>query len=327
MALNLRRSILRLSSSLLVLLPAPAFAQSVGTVRQADATVVNTGPVLAQTDETDSNKTSPASSSIGQNSLVVANDHTAPITLSRGGEIRLCQTTRLHISGLPDQSMLIAIDRGAVELRLKAKLNDIVMTPDLQFTFSDPGPVNLDMRVTSNGDTCVENKGRHAPTLKISDLFGQSNYELKAGQHVLFEHGSLREVVDKETTPCGCPPDDPTQRVGSLADAALASGNTGRKPAPARTVATANPFPAAESVGLAPPAPLPVEPPDRQPHVQVATTLTYDPHAPGLAPEAAQSIVPVQVAVQPTPLSTPAAKRTANPFTAIGHFFKRIFVR
>lgn len=327
MFLNLRRSTLLLPSSLLVLMLVPACAQSVGIVRKVDATVVNTGPVVAQTGEMTGNTTTSTISLIGQNSLVVANDHTAPISLSRGGEIRLCQTTRLHISGSLDQSVLIAIDRGAVELRFKAKLNDTVMTPDLQFTFSDPGPVNLDMRVTSNGDTCVENRGHRAPTLKIADLFGQSSYELKAGQHVLFEHGSLREVVDKETTPCGCPPDDPNQRVGSLADAALASGNTSRKPTPARNAATANPFPAAESVGLAPPTPIPAEKPDSQPHVQVATSLTYDPNAPRLAPEAAQPTTPVQDAVQPTPLSIPAAKHTANPFSAIGHFFKRIFVR
>jgi hypothetical protein len=300
-----------------VLLTVATHAQSIGSVSRTDATVTNAGPGMVETSAT--------TSTIGPNSLVVANGHTAPILLVRGGEIRLCQTTSLHITGSPDQSMLLAIDHGAVEFRLKANPNDIVMTPDLQFTFADPGLVNLDMRVTTNGDTCVENRGRRAPTLKISDLFGQSSYELKAGQHVLFEHGSLREVVDKETTPCGCPPDTPNQRSGSLADAALAGGKFDKKPNPAQAAASEHPFPVAESEGLASPPPIPAETPGRQPHVQVATTLGYDPNAP-------KPTQPDEASPAATPASAPtqeplAAPRSHNPFTAVGHFFKRLFVR
>ncbi len=316
------RSNLLLPSSFLALSLAPACAQSIGTVSQADATVVNAGSTVAETS---------SNSNVGQNSVVVAKDHTAPIALARGGEIHLCQTTSLHISGSPDQSMLVAIDRGAVEFRMKARLNDIVMTPDLQFTFAEPGTLNLDMRVTSNGDTCVENKGRHAPTLKISDLFGQSSYEVRPGQHVLFEHGSLREVVDKETTPCGCPTDPRAPRTGSLADAALAGGKS-EKPTPAEGAAAAHPFPAAESEGLAPPPPVPAEAPGSQPHVQVATTLAYDPDAPKTpdsdsAPAAAPAGASPAVVPAATPSPAPEPPRSHNPFTAVGHFFKRLFVR
>ena len=36
----------------------------------------------------------------------------------------------------------------------------------------------------------------------------------------MFEHGSLKLVMDRETTPCGCPPDEKPEGM-SLADAAL----------------------------------------------------------------------------------------------------------
>ena len=83
------------------------------------------------------------------------------------------------------------------------------MTPDLRFTVRNAGPLDLRLRVARNGDTCVENRGPVAPTLAVSDPFGEAMYELAAGQHVLFEHGSLHEVVDHETSPCGCPPRPP----------------------------------------------------------------------------------------------------------------------
>ena len=138
-----------------------------------------------------------------------------------------------------------------MELTMKARLGDVVVTPDLVLAMDQAGPLNLEMRVTTNGDTCVENRGSGAPLLKITDAFGEATYELKAGQHVLFEHGSLHEVVDAETTPCGCPPDEP--KTVALADALLSGGTTTGPVTPAQA-AQAHPFPAAVSEGLANPA-------------------------------------------------------------------------
>ena len=73
------------------------------------------------------------------------------------------------------------------------------------------GRLIFELRVTRNGDTCVDNRGAKAPMLSVADQFGEATYELRAGQHVLFEHGSLKEVVDHESSPCGCPP-EPTIR-------------------------------------------------------------------------------------------------------------------
>ena len=101
--------------------------------------------------------------------------------------------------------LLLALDRGAMEIRTAATDRDVVITPDLRFSIKGTGPLDLRLRVTPNGDTCVEHRGLQAPPLEIVDQFGDARYELRAGQHVLFEHGSLREVVDHESSPCGCP--------------------------------------------------------------------------------------------------------------------------
>src|SRR5580692_5134715 len=140
---------------------------------------------------------------------VTAKDHTAPVTLSRGGTVSVCQTSVVHLTESREMTvaapLLFSLDRGAVEIQMTAAASDSIMTPDLRFTVHNSGPLDLRLRVARNGDTCVENRGPSAPTLAVSDPFGESMYEVPGGRHVLFEHGSLHEVVDHETTPCGCP--------------------------------------------------------------------------------------------------------------------------
>ncbi|HWB32789.1 MAG TPA: hypothetical protein VG714_06425 [Acidobacteriaceae bacterium] len=220
---------------------------------------------------------------------VTAKDHTAIITLGRGGLARVCQTSALHMTesraeaGSSAAPLLFSLDRGAIEIRMNGLAEDAIMTPDLRMTVRTNGPLDVRLRVARNGDTCVENRGTSAPTLAVSDPFGGSNYELMAGQHVLFEHGDLHEVVDHEPTPCGCP----DERGASVADALLAT-----KDAPAgvrsSTPSTqqAHPFPEAVSEGLAPAAEVaPASPNAVQP--QVTAELRYNAAADGKEPEQA----------------------------------------
>jgi hypothetical protein len=161
--------------------------------------------------------------------------------------------------------LLFSLDGGAIEIETKATPTDAVMTPDLRFTVRGGGPLDLRLRVARNGDTCVENRGAAAPVLEVSDPFGDATYQLAAGQHVLFEHGSLREVVDHETSPCGCPDASGIP----LADALLA---------PVTAAAAQHPFPVAVSEGLAPVAEVP-QAPTGEVHAQVSETLSYSANA------------------------------------------------
>jgi len=282
---------------------------------------------------------------------VTARDHTAPITLGRGGTVSVCQTSTLHVteskSAETSAPLLFSLDRGAIEIEMNGTLNDAIMTPDLRFTVVNKGPLDLRLRVARNGDTCVENRGPNAPTLNISDPFGETLYQVSAGQHVLFEHGNLHEVVDHENSPCGCP-----ERGGlSIADALLASGGPtpavkAAAPAPAiavQPVATAlvpaaaqpdpqarlqtaeqtaahaamraaeekHPFPAAISEGLAPAAEVAPAAPGA-PHVQIADTLSYNAPAPAASP------APVAAASAAKGKKTKAAKGSAAAPAAQG---------
>jgi hypothetical protein len=198
----------------------PLFAQqAMGTVATHDAVV--TGGLEVQGEHV----------SLLTNASITANDHTASIALTRGGEALVCSTSQFHLlhSGA-GASLLFGLDRGAMELHSLSEPQDVILTPDIRFTLESPGDFNLRLRVTANGDTCVDNAGAHAPVLILNDPFSSATYRVIPGQHVLFEHGSLQVVVDNERSSCGCP--EPATAPVLTADAT-----------PAARVEAEHPFP------------------------------------------------------------------------------------
>jgi len=260
------------------------------------------------------------------NSTVKAHDHTADIQLARGGSISVCRSSTLHVTAAPSPGavspLLLALGRGALEVRMQSVAEDAILTPDLRLATPAGGALILKLQVSASGDTCVDNQGSAGPAVTVTDSFGESSYVVKPGQHVLFEHGDLHSVVDRESTPCGCPP--AIQPGVSIAEALLASHGT-MTPAAAKSV---HPFPAAVSSGLAEPAPRPAEASGT--HVQVATTLSYDPSASHAAPPDSDDEPAADVpapAAQPVVLPAESQARKKGAFRAIGRFFKRVFVR
>jgi hypothetical protein len=285
--------------------------QSIGTVGVQDATVAGALEV------------SNGRAVLVGSTTVTARDKVAEVSLNRGGTVRVCATSGLHLTagksvdGSSSVPLMLALDRGAIEVQMSATTRDVVMTPDLRFTMRGDGPLDLQLRVTRNGDTCVENRGAQAPVLNVADQFGEATYELRAGQHVLFEHGSLKEVVDHESSPCGCPP-EPTM---SVADALLHPNAPGDAAAGAKTAAEQHPFPAAVSAGLAPTA-VP-QAPTGAVHSQVSASLSSGGGTDSLPePEAAAKSAPAPAAVVATP---PPAPPKHDLVHAVGRFFKRIF--
>ena len=283
-------------------LASPLLAQqSMGTVATHDA-VLN-GGLEVQGER----------ASLLTNASITANDHTAAIDLARGGQALVCSTSQFHLlhSGA-GASLLFGLDRGAIEIHSLSQPQDVILTPDIRFTLESPGEFNLRLRVTANGDTCVDNAGVHAPVLVLSDPFSSSTYRVIPGQHVLFEHGSLHEVVDNERSSCGCP---------APATVPVLTANA----SPAARVEAEHPFPTAVSAGLAPaPVSSNVAPPG-QVSAQVTSTFTHGDTGvpnPTLAPASPPpASVQTAVAVAPPP-APPGAHDLAG---AIGHFFHRLF--
>lgn len=296
---------------------------------------------------------------LGNGSTVTAGKNTLPIHLTRGGELDLCTTTELHLSQQnnpsdPDSPLMMALDHGAIEAHYPVgKNSDVVLTPDLRILLSGPGKADVRIRVNAAGDTCVDNGGTDAPYVTVSEQIGTGVYRVQPNQRVLFEHGSVRDVVDHEPQPCGCPAAPPA----AVASTGVAANSAAHAAKPGETVAAAHPtgpsstpadtaFPLAESEGLAPP-PLPTKPAIMPGEVnsEVTTTLSYiapkqavptaAPH--GMAtPESAATVAtepaagfgptvdtgPVMIA-EPPP--QPQPRRRRGFFHSIGHFLAKVF--
>lgn len=248
------------------------------------------------------------------NVSVTAFDRTAHVSLTRGGDLLVCSTSEFHLLRSSDGMPLIfGLDRGAVELHTGSQAGDIVITPDLKLAPVTKGQYDLRVRVTREGDTCVDNAGAGAPVLNVTDPFSSASYRVLPGQHLLFVKGDLHKVVDHERSPCGCPPAINTQTAG---------GKPGGKLTPAEAAAAAHPFPEAQSQGLAPTPEVANAAPTGTASSQVTTTFSYG-EGQGRPPS-----------VGDTPASGATGVAGAAPatqqggfFHAIGHFFRRLFGR
>src|SRR6266566_1225787 len=296
--------------------------QSIGTVGVQDATVAGALEV------------SNGRAILVGNTTVTARDRVAEIALNRGGMVKVCATSGLHLTAGKSADaaavpipLMLALDRGAIEVQMAATTRDVVMTPDLRFTMRGDGPLDLQLRVTRNGDTCVENRGAQAPVLNVADQFGEAAYELRAGQHVLFEHGSLKEVVDHESSSCGCPP----EQTMSVADALLHPVAPGDAATVEKPAAEQHPFPAAVSAGLAPPSAIPQAPAGAA-HTQVSAALSSGEGADSLAqPAASAEKAPASASAPSVAAAAVAAPQVPPPqqkhdlVHIVGRFFERMF--
>ncbi|MGO8720969.1 MAG: hypothetical protein ACLQMO_17405 [Acidobacteriaceae bacterium] len=308
---------------------------------------------------------------LGNGSTVTAGTSTLPIHLTRGGELDLCATTKVDLSqeytaSDANSPLMVALDHGAIEAHYNVgKNSDVVLTPDLRILLSGPGKADVRVRVNDQGDTCVANRGDNAPYVTVSEQIGPGVYRVMPNQRVMFEHGSVRNVVDNETQPCGCPappvvsvasagvPAEPGNAVAKPGEAVAAkpaenAENPTHPDGPSSTPADTA-FPLAESEGLAPPPAAPTKPvvPPGEIHSEVTTTLSYT--APkqtvptgtpsGMAtPESAATVATAPVPgfgpsvdtgpeaiAEAPPVPQPKPQHKSGFFHKLGRFFAKIF--
>jgi len=199
---------------------------------------------------------------------------------------------------------MMALDHGAVEMSFATSRNaDILLTPDFRILISGPGAAEVKVRLGQHGDTCVDNAGANAPYVLVSSVFDGGAYRVQPGQRVMFEHGSLHEVVDREKEPCGCPPAAPK----------------------------GNEFPLAQSQGLAPlskPAPSVVN--SASASSSGAPSQTTEPLVYSSVQSAPQPTAPPvpepAVGAAATPAANPPAiKKKPGFFAGVGRFFRHLF--
>jgi hypothetical protein len=194
---------------------------------------------------------------IRSSGIVSAGEHTVPITLPQRGQVRLCPaskvglTTDSSVRGGDRPGLMMTLDHGAMEANFATGVNsDVILTPDFRILISGPGIAAVRVRLGAKGDTCVDNslgdrgtsgndaggvgQGAEAPYVSVSSVFDGGLYRVQPGQRVMFQHGSLHEVVDDEKEPCGCT----AEKTKADADNAF--------PAPQSTGLSLHPAPAIE---------------------------------------------------------------------------------
>ena len=277
---------------------------------------------------------------IGNNGAITAGDNTVRVKLTRGGGLNLCATTQVHLSSdtaVSGGGLMIALDRGALEGHyIPGQYSDVILTPDLRILISGPGQADYSLRVNNQGDTCFDNHGEHAPYVLASNLFDGGAYRVQPNQRVLFEHGSVQQVVDNEQESCGCPPAEPTPAptaiagLGAPGTTLRSANNSSQSPtATPATTAAENPFPLAESEGLKPPPSPPSTPvvPAGQTHAEVTAPLVYNGETQARAEHAAPR--PETSTVPPAAQSTspPSRSSASRKHSAFVRFFRRLFGR
>jgi hypothetical protein len=235
---------------------------------------------------------------ITANGSITAGPETAQVTLPYRGTLLVCASTTVKLAtdaSIPAgevPGLMMAMDHGAIEASFATGRNsDVLMTPDFRILIGGPGAAEVKVRLGQGGDTCVDNAGINAPYVLVSSVFEGGAYRVQPGQRVMFQHGSLHEVVDQEKEPCGCPPPLKPQ---------------------------SNEFPLAQSEGLVPtPKPAPSPEPKAGLTGQNNEVLVYK-----AADHVPQAAVPASFTAAPAPVP---AQKEKKKHSGIVRFFRRLF--
>lgn len=298
----------------LVYLVTPAFVaaqQAIGELYASDASV--RGAVILAGSGT----------SILSGSSIQAGVQPATLKLERGGVLLVCEGTKLSVSSSQNgRELLFSLNSGNLEMNYPLGAEaDTLLTPDLRLLLPGPGTVHVAVRVTPQGDTCIQSLASNASAIVVSETMGDATYQVKPDQAVLFKSARLSEASSFKGN-CGCPapPPIPTQVAKAVAPPPISPVQP--KPAPA-----------------APAAP----PPSPEQHMAVEAPFVFrgDDPTPDLTPNVA--VLKLEnnrvVQLEPTVLPPANGKKKAPPanntqtakkeshgfFSKVGSFFAAIF--
>ncbi|HZP24881.1 MAG TPA: hypothetical protein VFB04_15660 [Terriglobales bacterium] len=172
-------------------------------------------------------------------SSIQAGAQAATLKLERGGSLLVCQGTKLAVTtSKTGRELLFSLNTGNLELNYPLGTEaDTLLTPDLRLVMPGPGTVHVAVRVTPQGDTCVQSLPWNVAAITISETMGDATYQVKPDEAVVFQGGHLNDAVPSRQN-CGCPTSVPVQVAQARPPAppppkpAEAPATTAARPAP-----------------------------------------------------------------------------------------------
>lgn len=188
-----------LASFLLPLLcslaPTAALAQqTIGELYAADASVK--GSVILANSGT----------SVLSGSSIQAGAQSAMLKLERGGTLQVCEGTKLSVTASQNgRELLFSLNSGNLEMNYPLGAEaDTLLTPDFRLLLPGPGTVHVAVRITPQGDTCVQSLPWNVSAIVVSETMGDATYQVKNDEAVIFKGGHLSDAVRSKGN-CGCP--------------------------------------------------------------------------------------------------------------------------
>ena len=189
--------------------------------------------------------------SVLSGSSIAAGAQNATLKLERGGNLLVCSGTNLSVNASQSgRELMFSLNSGNLEMNYPlGAAADTLLTPDLRLLLPGPGTIHIAVKVTPQGDTCVQSLPWNVASIVVSETMGDATYQVKPDEAVLFKAGHLSEATRTKQN-CGCPmsqPIPPTQ-------VAKAAPPPAAEPKPAQPAAM--PAPMAQNMHLAVSAPL-----------------------------------------------------------------------
>jgi len=281
--------------------------------------------------------------SVLSGSSIQAGAQAATLKLDRGGSVLVCEGTKLTVNVSQNgRELLFSLNTGNLELNYSLGTEaDTLLTPDLRLMLPGPGTVHVAVRVTPQGDTCVQSLPWNVSAITLSETMGDATYQVKQDEAVVFKSGHLNEASHSRQN-CGCQRSLPVQ----VAQAPPPPAQAPTQPAAATPVAQSK---SAETKAATQPqptptlaaAPLPATPPEQ--HLAVEAPFIFKGSDPlsDLSPNVAvlrlennklvqlepTVLPPAKPRKQPAQQSTQVAKKDSHGgfFSKLGAFFASIF--
>jgi cell division septation protein DedD len=189
------------STLLIVLVCATAASaqQPLGQLQATDASVE--GPVIL----------AGASASVLSGSSIEAKVQIATLKLERGGSLLVCPGTKLTVTASQNgHELMFSLNSGNLEMDYQLGTTaDTLLTPALRLLMPGPGQLHQAVRVSPNGDTCVQSLPSNATWIVVSETKGDASYQLRPGEAVVFQGGHISGALPTRQN-CGCPAPPPT---------------------------------------------------------------------------------------------------------------------